>query len=452
MRSVGRRPSRRGNEEIAVDNGVSNRRRGAGRSGNRGNRRNNGGRRRGGRGGRRRGGRGGRGRGRPAGRAPVRMNRRERRLIGRLAAANGAFSLQMYTRLKQDHQEFVFSPHSTHTALTMTYMGARERTAKQMRKVLGLKGLKNDTVHVAYAALIERLNNSGNVTLNVANAVYVKPNLPIEEAFRFRLQSLYRAAFDHFDMAAEGGPEAPINAWVANQTHDKIRDLLGAGTIDDLTALIIVNAIYFKGAWKDKFDAELTSEQDFHRDDGSTPRVKMMRRTGRYNYSLAQDLSAHIVELPYQDGQFSMFVILPEARNRMDEVEQRLTVASLNNHLQNLRSTKIELHLPKFKSESKFSLKNTLKRMGMRLPFSNRAKFDGICSTQDLKITDVIHQAMVEVSEEGTEAAASTAVIIGLRSFPRPTPVIRADHPFLYAIRDNLTNTWLFVGKYSAKD
>lgn len=373
--------------------------------------------------------------------------------MGRLAGANGLFSLQLYNTLKDSHQELVFSPHSIHTALTMTYMGARERTAKQMLKVLGLKRLRKDKAHLAYAALVNSLTDAGNVTLNVANAVYVKPNLPIEEAFRSRLLSMYKAAFDHFDFGASGGPEAPINAWVANKTQNKIQDLLAPGTIDDLTALIIINAIYFKGRWMHPFDARLTSEQDFYRDDRSTTRVQMMRRTGDYNYTQAQGLSAHIVELPYQDGRFSMFVILPVTGSTMSDVEGRLTMATLNDHLQNLRSTNIELHLPKFKSESRFSLKNTLKRMGMRLPFNDRAKFGGICSTQDLKITDVIHQAVVEVSEEGTEAAAATAVIIGLRaSFPRARPVVKADHPFLYAIRDNLTGTWLFVGKYSAQE
>ncbi|XP_076454359.1 leukocyte elastase inhibitor-like [Babylonia areolata] len=455
MRSVPRFAGRRGNERIAVDGyAPGGRRHDAGRHRmNHGNLRNNGaGRRRGG-GGRRRGGggggrRGGGGVGRRRQRHP--FSRRERGLIDRLATANKRFSLGMYSLLKQHHPELIFSPYSIHSALTMTYMGARGSTARQMLRVLDLRRLRNNKAHMAYAALVNSLTNSGNVTLNVANAVYVKPNLPIEDSFRSGLQDMYRAAFGLFQLQAVGGPEAPINAWVANRTNNMVRDLLPPGTIDSLTAIVIVNAIHFKGDWKNKFEVSLTSEQPFHRDDGTTTPVQMMSRTALFKYTQADDLSAHIVEIPYRDERFSMVVVLPVARNGLSGVEGRLTEASLDNHLQNMQTVRLWLQLPRFRSETRFSAKALLKRMGMRVPFSNRAQFQGICSTQDLKITDVIHKAVVEVSEEGTEAAAATAVVISLRAIPISVARVRADHPFIYAVRDNLTQTWLFMGKFSA--
>lgn len=371
--------------------------------------------------------------------------------MGRLAEASGQFSLQLYSRLKEGRPDLVFSPHSLHTALTMTYMGARARTAQQMLRVLGLRRLRN-RAHLAYAALVDSLTNAGNVTLNVANAVYVKPNLPVEDAFRTGLQTMYKAEFDHFDMQAEGGAEAPINRWVAEKTVNKIPNLLSAGTINDLTAMIIINAIYFKGAWRDPFDSRFTSDDTFYRDDGSTTTVPLMTRTASYNYTAANDLSAHIVELPYQGNRFSMYIIVPMTRNMLSDIEERLTLASLNTHVDSMQARHVQLYLPKFTTTSSLALKEPLKRMGMRVPFSRSASFNGICSTHDLKITEVIHQAVIEVTEEGTEAAGASAVIIGLRSFPMQTTLVRADHPFMYGIRDNLSNTWLFMGKYSAQE
>ncbi|KAK7089907.1 leukocyte elastase inhibitor A-like isoform X2 [Littorina saxatilis] len=440
--------NRRGNERIAVDGETPAGRRGggAGNGGRRrgGNRRNNNGA------GGRRGGRG-RGRGRGRGQRPP-FSRREMNLVGRLSDANAQFSLQMYSTLKQDRPELIFSPHSIHTALTMTYMGARDRTARQMVRTLGLRRLKKQKAHVAYAALTTSLAQPGNVTLNTANAVYSKPQLPIEEAFRTNLVNLYKAKFDVFDYEAENGPEVPINRWVASMTQDKVTDLLERGTITPLTAMVIVNAIYFKGNWKEKFEPDETSEQTFYQERGSTVPVQMMKRTANFNYSHSQALQAHVVELPYQDGRFSMYVILPETRGALNQVEAGLNLETLNHLLLTLRSNRVELHLPRFKSESKFSLKEALQNMGMSDPFSQtRASFSGICTSHDLFISDVIHQAVVEVSEEGTEAAAATGVVIGLRSFA-PNPIeVKADHPFIYGIRDKLSKVWLFMGRYNAR-
>lgn len=334
----------------------------------------------------------------------------------------------------------------------MTYLGAREQTEKQMLKVLNLKKLRKQKAHEAYAALTNSLtNNAGNVTLNVANAVYVKPNLPIEDAFRTGLQEIYKAEFDHFDFEAEGGPESPINTWVSGRTAGKIDNLLDQGTITPLTAMVIINAIYFKGGWLNKFDESATTEQPFHQSGVAPVTVPLMTRTDNYNYTQSAALQSHVVELPYQDGRFSMFVILPTTRNNLAQVEQVLTVEALTSALVSVTSTRVRLFLPRFKSESKFSLKDTMKAMGMTNPFDpESAKFSGICTVFDLYISDVIHQATVEVTEEGTVAAAATGVIIGLRSFPRPAIEVRADHPFLYLIRDNHTKTILFMGKYSA--
>lgn len=375
----------------------------------------------------------------------------------RLARANADFSLSLYGRLAAQHPDLIFSPHSVHTALTMTYLGARAKTAKQMLRVLQLNRLRKQKAHMAYHALTTSLtaNLAGNVTLNVANAVYVKPGFAVEEAFRTGLRTMYQAEFDRFDFTAEGGPEAPINSWVTNRTAGKIQDFLSAGTVTPLTAMIIVNAIYFKGGWKEEFDAEATTEQTFYQDGGSTVPVQMMTRTGTYNYTNSDALQSHVLELRYQGDRFSMFIVLPTTRNGLGQVESALTYQALTTALQAAREVRVRLFLPRFESETKVSLKQTLIAMGMRDPFNpNKAKFQGISSDpqQELHISDVIHQAVVEVTEEGTEAAAATGVILGLRSFPGPRTVeVRADHPFLYLIRDNLSGTILFMGKYSAQ-
>ncbi|XP_025079482.1 leukocyte elastase inhibitor-like [Pomacea canaliculata] len=373
------------------------------------------------------------------------------KLIENLSSASAIFSSSLYSQLRKNaSSDIVFSPFSVHVALTMTYLGAQKATAREMIKVLGLSKLRKNKAHSAYAALLQTSQLSTSVELNLANAVFVKPNLPVEETFRQGLVQMYRAKFGHFDFSAVGGPETPINTWVGNVTKGKIPDFLAPGTIDNTTAMIIVNALYFKGSWLKTFRLADTAEEPFYLDDGTTVTVPMMKQEDNFKYKRSQNLKADIVELPYKDQRYSIFIVLPVSRGTLSQVEQSLKMEELTSELESMGNDKVKLFLPRFKSKSRFSLKEPMKRLGMRSSFNTkRANFRGISSGNQLFISDVIHEAVVEVNEEGTEASAATAVKISFKSRPFRTVNFRADHPFLYIIRDNTYKMVLFMGRYT---
>ncbi|PVD18799.1 hypothetical protein C0Q70_21352 [Pomacea canaliculata] len=337
------------------------------------------------------------------------------KLIENLSSASAIFSSSLYSQLRQNvSSDIVFSPFSVHVALTMTYLGAQKATAKEMIKVLGLSKLQKKKAHLAYSALLKTSQLSTSVELNLANAVFVKPNLPVEKTFRQGLVQMYRAKFGHFNLSAVGGPETPINTWVGNVTKGKIPDFLAPDTIDNKTAMMIVNALYFKGSWLNTFNLADTAKKPFYLDDGTTVTVPMMKKEDNFKCKRSKNLKADIVELPYKDQRYSIFIVLPVSPGTLSQVEQSLKMEEFTSELSSMVNAKLELFLPS--------------------------------SEKDLYISDVIHEAVVEVNEEGTEASAATAVKISSRSFPIR---FRADHPFLYIIRDNTYKMVLFMGRYT---
>ena len=236
------------------------------------------------------------------------------------------------------------------------------------------------------------------------------------------------------------------------QTEDKIKDLLPAGSINPLTRLVITNAIYFKGTWVKQFDEKKTTEEDFHTGTGSTVRVPMMQRTDEnatYGYAERGDLQ--VLQMPYESDsgkQLSMLVLLPKDTD-LATVERSLNVTTIAELRQNLTSQRVMVYFPKFTMETKYSLPRTLSAMGMPIAFTGAADFSGMDGTRNLFIDDVIHQAFMDVNEEGTEAAAATAGVMTMSSMlvEEPVPVFRADHPFIFLIQDNETWNILFLGR-----
>ncbi|HNJ81961.1 MAG TPA: serpin family protein, partial [Methanoregulaceae archaeon] len=235
-------------------------------------------------------------------------------------------------------------------------------------------------------------------------------------------------------------------------TEEKIRDLLPDGSIDPRTRLVITNAIYFKGTWVKQFNESTTTEEDFLTGDGTIVRVPMMQRTDKdaiYRYGETGTLQ--VLGMPYESGsgrQLSMLVLLPKSGN-LATFEQSLDVTGLSELQQNLSSQRVNVSFPKFSMETKYSLPGALSAMGMPTAFTPDADFSGMDGKRDLFIDDVIHQAFVEVDEEGTEAAAATAVVIRMTSLhlEEPVPVFRADHPFIILIQDDETGNILFMGR-----
>lgn len=370
--------------------------------------------------------------------------------IDQLLEGNNRFALQLYQKLRTSGENLFFSPYSISSALAMTYSGARGDTATQMAETLHFP-IEQDALHPAFANLathFQDIQANGNVTLNIANALWIQQGFDLLDAFVHVIKEHYQAGvFQVNFQEAHEEIRAEINAWVAEQTNQKIKDLLAPGTLSALTRLVLTNAIYFKGNWATQFDKEQTQEESFWLTPEKDVKLSMMYRRGSFKY--AKDERIQVLQLPYAGEEISMVILLPRAKDGLADMETQFTLEDLTRWIDQSSLREVEVLLPKFTLTSQFSLADTLKAMGMSVAFSENADFSGMEASKSLSISDVIHKAFVEVNEEGTEAAAATAVIIGVTSVaePQPIPVFRADHPFMFLIRDNQNGSLLFCGR-----
>lgn len=363
--------------------------------------------------------------------------------------ADNRFALDLYARLKAGEGNIFYSPHSIATALAMTWAGARGETAEQMARVLHFERPPAE-IHADFKRLIETQNEAGqkaDYELSVANALWGQKGYGFLQEYLDLVENNYHAALREvdFDRATEEARKT-INQWVEDQTREKIKDLLKPGAIERGTTLILTNAIYFKGQWLLQFKEERTKDEPFTLLDGKEIDVPMMYQTDRFGY--AEDDDVQVLELPYTGDDLSMVILLPKEKGGIGEIEKMLTVEKLDGWLADLRKRNVVVAVPRFKMTREFSLGNVLKSMGMPLAFSGQADFSGMTGSRDLFISAVIHKAFVEVNEEGTEAAAATAVTMMRTAIPaRPDPVFRADHPFIFMIRDVNSGAILFLGR-----
>ena len=363
---------------------------------------------------------------------------------------NTAFALDLYSRLKDEDGNLFFSPYSISVALAMTYAGARENTAQQMSQTLRFS-LDPQRLHPAFGKLEERLEalqEEGNVQLEIANSLWPHKSYPILEEHIGLVKKYYGVKITPLDYAANiEAARSIINEWVEEKTKDKIKDMIGPGVLDALTRLVLVNAIYFKGNWADQFEEELTKDAPFHPLSGESIEVPMMKQQETFGYAEHEDLQ--ILQMPYAGDEMSMLVLLPKNMDGLANLQSVLSKENLEKWIKSIRKKEVLVFLPKFKVTSQFRLDEALASMGMTDAFSpEKADLSGIDGEPHrLYIGAVIHKAFVDVNEEGTEAAASTAVGFTLASMPEPVPTFRADHPFIFMIRDNNTGSILFMGR-----
>ena len=362
---------------------------------------------------------------------------------------NTEFALALYHKLRTQDGNLFLSPYSISTALAMTYGGARGETAAEMAKPLVFT-LDQDHLHPAFAALLAQLNEGGKnrgYQLSVANALWGQKNFGFLPDFLNLTRDRYGADLNEVDfVGATEAARKTINAWVEKETQDKIKDLLQPGVLSVDTRLVLTNAIYFKGFWAAKFKKEHTREEPFKTSADATVKAPLMHHTGDFPYLDGGDFQA--LELPYKGKDVSMVVLLPKKVGGLAALEAKLTEENLAGWLSKLRKQEVQVALPKFKMTKEFSLNDVLKAMGMRKAFvPGGADFTGMSgSGKRLFISAVVHKAFVDVNEEGTEAAAATAVVVTTTS-ARITPIFRADHPFVFLIRDNRSGSVLFLGR-----
>ena len=372
--------------------------------------------------------------------------------IKRLVSGNNAFAVALYQALRSKQGNLFFSPYSISAALAMTYAGARGETEKQMAQALHLE-LSQADLHPSFKALAEELAKRGQgakgkdekgFRLNVVNALWGQEGYEFLPAFLSLLAADYGAGMERVDYSLPEEARAKINNWVSDQTEKRIQDLIPSGALNTLTRLVLTNAIYFNAAWATQFEPSATQDGTFTLLDGSQVTVPMMRQTGSFLY--AKDSGLLAVELPYDGYELSMVILLPEA-GKFEGTEASLNGAQLEALLAGLSPQQVALTMPKFEFTSDFSLRETLSDMGMPVAFSPDADLTGMASQRELFLSDVFHKAFVSVDENGTEAAAATAVVVGLTSMPAELVEVKVDRPFLFLIRDRKTGAILFLGR-----
>ncbi|XP_029934729.1 leukocyte elastase inhibitor-like isoform X2 [Myripristis murdjan] len=371
-----------------------------------------------------------------------------------LSEANTAFCLALFKQLDEDKKSsnVFYSPLSISSALAMVMLGARANTATQMSECLKAQ----DDVHVKFSKLMKELNKAGApYSLSLANRLYGDQSYQFVEGFLADTKKHYDAELESVDFKTSAETaRININNWVEKQTQDKIKDLLAPGVVDSMTRLVLVNAIYFKGNWDRKFDADLTKDAQFKLNKNENKPVKMMYQKAKFPLTYIPEVNCQILELPYKGKDLSMLIFLPnemeDDTTGLEKLEKELTYEKFVEWTQPdmMDTMEVQVGLPRFKMEESYDLKDILTRMGMGDAFDvGMSDFSGMSPANDLVLSQVVHKAFVEVNEEGTEAAAATAAIMMMRCARMPDQFI-ADHPFLFFIRHKPSMSVLFAGRF----
>ncbi|XP_059154810.1 leukocyte elastase inhibitor-like isoform X2 [Physella acuta] len=368
-----------------------------------------------------------------------------------LSAATSGFSQRLYQKVALGLPSMVYSPYSIHSVLAMASLGARGNTATEMKQALGITSLADNT-HEMYRQLILDINSVTDVKINTGNAIFVNPAYKIVPQFVADVESKYFAKAGNIDLSAPGGPEEPINTYVENATGNMIQNLLSKGSINSDTVVILINTIFFNGTWTFPFPKNTTFRRPFYSLDRGISTVDMMNDNMTIKYKKDNSIGIEVVELPFNGERFHFYIALPEEVNGITDLEKLLaTPGKVDTLFSGLSSEYLDVSIPKFKTETTLYLVQPLKDIGMVEAFSpGYADFTGIIRKGGVFISSVIHKAIIDVKETGTVAAAATSVVMSITSLKRP-PEKRfvADHPFLYFIRDELTQQILFQGKFS---
>jgi len=356
--------------------------------------------------------------------------------------SNGVLARKLAGVLRDRPGNLIYSPLSVEAVLGMLYAGAAGETAAQLREVLGT-GDDTTAFHTGLGSLLEDLRGDHGYTLDIANRLFVQEGATPLPSFAALMSDAYRAPAQSVDYADPNHARGIINRWVADETHGHIPELLRSGDVTNQSVLTVADAIYFKADWAEAFDQARTSNGPFHRADGSDVSAPMMQET--FHGARTGELDgAMILELPYRSGELSCLVWLPPDRDGLPQLEQAMSNTTLAEALASMRSqSHLQVSLPRFTLRARLDLPSVLKQLNVDHLFDGRADLSGIFGASDLSVSTMVQEAWVSVDEQGTEAAAATAAVVGRFA---PTRVI-VDHPFLFMIYDQRTGSVLFTGR-----
>ena len=360
-------------------------------------------------------------------------------------SATNAFSFALWKQVnaaQKDSNVFV-SPLSASFSLGMAMNGAATTTLDQMRSALQFGGASTTDINAGYKSLIALLTSlDPSVTMTVANSIWYRKDFPFNQSFLDDGANYFGAAIKPLDFNDATGSLSAINGWVNTQTNGKIPSIVDQ--IEPANVMFLINAIYFKGSWRTKFDANLTTTAPFHAASGDQS-ARLMHREGKMSYTETPTFQA--VDLPYGDSAFTMTVILPKQGTSVESLAASLDASTLQSLTSTLHTAQVDLFMPKVKISFSRGLIPDLKALGMLTPFTDGADFTRMSPRgRELYISQVKHKAFVDINEEGTEAAAVTSTGISLTSMP-VTTMMRVDRPFVFVIRERLSGTVLFMGK-----
>lgn len=370
---------------------------------------------------------------------PIELDLKSQQLV----EADNAFGLDIFQRLNASEDgNFMVSPLSVSQALAMTYNGAEGETKTAMEDVLKVAGLTSDEINQSYQTLVDALLKADNrVTLDIAQSIWYRQGFYVEPGFISTNQNYYDAEVSELDFGRSDALDI-INGWIETQTHEKIKNMIER--IDPNHVMFLINAIYFKGSWQSKFDAENTTQKPFYIDADKAVNVDMMQKSDSVMYQ-QNDLFAAI-EMPYGRGNFNMVVLLPNSDKTIDDVAAELTAENWDAWVNSFHAVNdLNVQLPKFKAEYEVKLNDVLSAMGMEIAFTPGADFSGIDGKGEIWIDYVQHNTFIEVNEEGTEAAAAT--VVAMREYAAMPQSFNANRPFIYAITEKETGAILFIGK-----
>ncbi|KAL0276185.1 UNVERIFIED_CONTAM: hypothetical protein PYX00_003803 [Menopon gallinae] len=376
--------------------------------------------------------------------------------IEQLAEGTTKFTVNLLKNsLEDDTENVVFSPFSLSLILSLLHQGARNGSAEQLQNLLGLPA---ETSKAAFASIVPNLQEEKtNVTLEWGSRIYIRNDFELLDDFKKISTENFHSVTEQMSFSTPSKEEVArkINNWVGEVTHGRINEVVEPAVFNDDTVMLLVNAIYFKGIWNDTFDKEDTRMNTFHRKENDSFVTPFMKKEEEMLGGEDEDLRLAWVELPYQDDQFSMLLVLPNERDGLQRVVNALTVEHLKKMMTTSSTRHVKLALPRFKISWKSSLQTSFEKMGLTDIFTDHANLEGLSQThKKLRVSELIHKADIEIDEDGTTASAATYISIQMLSLlVHPDPLIfYADHPFLAFIIDKRHNIPIFAAKIKSPE